>query len=317
MTYKRSNEHHILRVSRLLPCAALSVFLIVGISGRSSAQEPQNVLSLTPEQQSVISSLAQNVRQEIKKEDCAGTGCEILVVNFTLPSDETCSACILLADSLAKTLGELPGRPNVINRTRLNSFLDEERIPSRTLNQHEALAWVAHELHASRVVFGTIHPEREFLQVKARLLKDEVFGKSPHVSKELSVKMPLDNLADGFLARESFPPLAKRDVSLMNAEPIDASRMAQKSFKFPSCFYMPNPPYSQPAREAKVGGTLLVEAIITRQGKIMEPRIVRGLPFGLNQISIETMKSWRCNPAIDNGVPVAVVLPFEITFRLY
>ena len=103
----------------------------------------------------------------------------------------------------------------------------------------------------------------------------------------------------------------------MNAEPIDASRTAQKSFKFPSCFYMPNPPTRKPAREAKVGGTLLVEAIITRQGKIIEPRIVRGLPFGLNQISVETMKSWRCNPAIDNGVPVAVVVPFEITFRLY
>jgi hypothetical protein len=145
----------------------------------------------------------------MKKEDCAGTGCEILVVNFTLPSDETCSACILLADSLAKTLGELPGGPNVINRTRLNSFLDEERIPSRTLNQREALAWVAHELHASRVVFGTIHPEREFLQLKARLLKDEVFGKDPRELEVQSGHRQWSTCGRGSSLRDNFPVVLK------------------------------------------------------------------------------------------------------------
>jgi TonB family protein len=293
------------------------MFLNTDISGRSAAQEMQNALSLTPEQQSVISSLAQNVQQEIKKEDCAGTGCEVLVVNFALPSGETCSTCILLADSLAENLSQLPDAPNVITRTRLSSFLGEERIPLRLLNQHEALAWIAHQLHASRVVFGTIKPEKEFLVLKARLLKDEAFGKGTHVSKEISVKVPLGNLGGGLLARESFPPLTKRDVSQTNAEPIDKSRLAQKDFKFPSCFHMPNPPYTQAAREAKLSGTLVIEAIITRQGAITDPRIVRGLPFGLNENSIETLSTWRCNPAIQNGVPIAVVVPFEVTFRLY
>jgi TonB family protein len=195
--------------------------------------------------------------------------------------------------------------------------LNEERIPSKILNQPEALAWVAHQLHASRLVFGTIRTEKEVLLARAHLLKDEGPGKKPHVGKEISVKMPLGNLADGLLARESLPPPAKRDISQMNAEPVDKSRISQKDFKFPSCFYMPNPPYTQSAREAKLSGTLLIEAIITRQGEITNPRILRGLPFGMNQFAIETMKSWRCHPAIDNGVPIAVVVPFEVTFRLY
>jgi len=316
MTYKQSNKHHILLACRFLQSAVLSVFLTTGISGRS-AQEPQNVLSLTPEQQSVIASLAQNVRQEIKREDCSGTGCEILVVNFALPSGDTCSACMLLADSLARTLGELQGGPNMTSRTSLGSFLDEERISSKLLNQHETLAWVAHELHASRVVFGTIKPEKEFLQLKARLLKDELFGKGPHVSKEISVKMPLGNLADGLSARESFLPLAKRDISLMNAQPLDASLAAKKSLKLPSCFYMPNPQYTQAARQAKLSGSLVVEAIVTRQGTVVDPQIVRGLPFGLNENSMETLRTWRCKPALQDGVPLAVVVPFEVTFQLY
>jgi hypothetical protein len=316
MTHKQSKIHYMLYAYRLLQCAMLSVFLITAISWRSAAQEPQSTLSLTSEQQGIVSSLAQSVQQEIRKEDCGGTSCEILVVNFALPSGDTCSACILLADSLAKALSALPSAPNVIPRTRLSAFLDEERIPSRLLNQREALAWGAHELHASRLAFGTLKPEKEFLLVKTRLLKDGALGMGPHVSKEISVKLPLGNLAEGLLARESFPPLAKRDLSLINAVSLDASWTSQKNTKFPTCVYMPNPPYTQAAREAKASGNLLVEAIITAQGIVVSPRIVRGLPFGLNQISMETIKTWKCDPAMQNGVPIAVIIPFEMKFSL-
>jgi Gram-negative bacterial TonB protein C-terminal len=317
MTYKQLSEHHTLRACKFLQRAVLSALVIIGVSGRSSAQEPQNPLSITPEQQSVIFRLAQNVREEIKKEDCASMGCEILVVNFALPSGETCSACMLFADSLSKALSELPDALNVINRTSFSAFLDEERIPSRLLGQHEALAWVGHQLHASRVVFGTMKSEKEFLVVKTRLLKDGPLGMGPHVSKEIGVKLPLGNLAEGLIARESFQPLAKRDLSLMNAAPLDASLMAQKNTKPPNCIYMPNPPYTQPAREAKASGNLQLDAIITTEGMVVNPRIVHGLPFGLNQVSMETVKTWKCNPALQNGVPIAVIIPFEMNFRLY
>lgn len=317
MTYKQSNELHILHVCRFLQHGVLAVFLITGISGRSSAQEPQTSLSLTSEQQSVISSFALSIREEIRKEDCAGTGCEILVVDFALLSGETCSTCALLADSLARTLSELPGGPSVISRTTLSSFLNEERIPPKILYQPEALAWVANQLHASRLVFGTIRTEKDLLLARAHLLKDEGPGKKPHVSKEMGAKMPMGNLAGGLLAREPFPALTKRDFSLSNGVALNASPAPNKNAKLPTCFYMPNPPYSQAAREAKASGTVLIEAVITRQGSVTEPRILRGLPFGMNEMTIEMMKTWRCNPVLENGAPIAVVIPFEVTFRLY
>jgi TonB family protein len=309
-----------LRISRsrgFLRCAALFTFLIVGISGRSVAQEPQNALSLSAEQQSSISSFALSIRQEIRKEDCAGTGCEIMVVDFTLLSGETCSTCALLADSLAQTLSELPGGPNVISRTTLSSFLNEERIPSKILNQPEALAWVAHQLHASRLVFGTIRTENELLLARAHLLKDEGPGKKPHASKEISVKMPLGNLADGLLARESYHSLPKREPS--QAQVLSTSSIQAKApgGALPTCFYMPNPPYSDAARTAKLSGTILVEGIITTDGRVTSPRIIKGLPLGLNESSLEILQTWRCKPALQNGVPVSVLVPFEVTFRLY
>jgi TonB family protein len=317
MIYKQANGHHVLRVCRFVQCSLLSLFLISGISGRSSAQELQNAVSLTPEQQSLISSLAQNVREEIKKEDCAGTGCEILVVDFALLSGETCSTCAFLADSLTKTLIELPGGPNVISRRSLSSFLNEERIPSKILNQPEALAWVAYQMHASRLVFGTIRTEKELLLVRAHLLKDEGPGKKPHVSKEISVKIPVGNLADGFAARESYQSLPKREPSEAQLPNPFTAQGNVPGVAVPTCFYMPNPPYTDSARAAKLSGTILLDAIITTDGRVISPRIIKGLPMGLNEICLKSLQTWRCKPAMQNGVPVPVLIPFEVTFRLY
>ena len=257
------------------------------------------------------------IQKELQKEKCAGANCQVLVVNLALPSGQTCSACILLSDSLAKTLGELPDAPNVITRTSFSSFMDRERISSKFLKDREATKWVGRQFHATDVVFGEVKQENDSLRLSTQVLQLKGKGDSTRTSKEINVKMTLGNLADGFSARESFEPLAKRDLSLVNARPLDASLTTQKNTKLPNCFYMPNPRYTQAARDAKFSGSLIVEGIVTRQGKIIEPRIVRGLPFGLNESSIETLSTWTCNPAVQDGVPIAVLVPFEVTFRLY
>jgi protein TonB len=86
----------------------------------------------------------------------------------------------------------------------------------------------------------------------------------------------------------------------------------------PSCFYMPNPPYSDEARKAKYSGTVLVEAIVTVDGHVTRPRVVKSPGLGLDEATINTLRTWRCKPALGpNGKPVDVSVPFEVTFRLY
>jgi TonB family protein len=300
----------------LLPGLAF-LWIASGFVGRCLSQEQSLPVSITPEQQNGLTSLAQMIQKELQKEKCAGANCQVLVVNLVLPSGQTCSACVLLSDSLAKTLGELPDAPTVITRTSFSLFMDRERISSKFLKDREAMKWVGNQFHATGVVFGGVNPENDSLRLNTQVLQFRGKGDSTRASKEINVKMPLGSLADGFSAREAFEPLVKRDLSLVNARPLDASLAAQKNTKPPTCFYMPNPRYTQAARDAKFSGSLIVEGIVTRQGKVIEPRIVHGLPFGLNESSIETLSTWRCNPAVQDGVPVAVVVPFEVTFRLY
>jgi periplasmic protein TonB len=86
----------------------------------------------------------------------------------------------------------------------------------------------------------------------------------------------------------------------------------------PSCFYMPNPPYSEEARKAKYSGTVMVEAIVNLDGKLSNLRVLKSPGLGLDDNTIQTLKTWRCKPAIGpNGRPVPVIVPFEVNFRLY
>lgn len=86
----------------------------------------------------------------------------------------------------------------------------------------------------------------------------------------------------------------------------------------PSCFYMPNPPYSEEARKAKYSGTVMVEAVVNLDGKLSNLRVIKSPGLGLDDNTIQTLKTWRCKPAIGpNGRPVPVIVPFEVNFRLY
>jgi TonB family protein len=86
----------------------------------------------------------------------------------------------------------------------------------------------------------------------------------------------------------------------------------------PTCFYMPNPPYSEEARKAKYSGVVLVEAVITVDGQVTHPRVIRSPGLGLDDTTVQTMRTWRCKAATGPaGKPVPTLVSFEVNFRLY
>jgi periplasmic protein TonB len=78
---------------------------------------------------------------------------------------------------------------------------------------------------------------------------------------------------------------------------------------------MPNPPYTQEARQAHISGVILVETIIGADGRLTNMRIIRGLP-GLNEITVKTLATWRCKAPVRDGEAVPVVVNFEVNFKL-
>jgi protein TonB len=85
----------------------------------------------------------------------------------------------------------------------------------------------------------------------------------------------------------------------------------------PTCYYMPNPPYTKEARKAKFEGVVLVSAIVATDGTLTDVKIVKSQGLGLDEQILKTMKKWKCKSATNvNGEHVPTKVQFEVNFRL-
>ena len=75
------------------------------------------------------------------------------------------------------------------------------------------------------------------------------------------------------------------------------------------------PPYPPLARQARIQGTVVLQAVIGKDGTIQNLRIVSGHPM-LAQAALDAVKQWRYKPYMVNGEPVEVDSRITINFTL-
>lgn len=84
----------------------------------------------------------------------------------------------------------------------------------------------------------------------------------------------------------------------------------------PVPIYDPNPPYSEEARKAKYSGTVSLIIIVDASGNVTDAQVIKPAGLGLDEKAVETVKTWKFNPAMRNGVPVRVRCSVEVSFRI-
>jgi TonB family protein len=85
----------------------------------------------------------------------------------------------------------------------------------------------------------------------------------------------------------------------------------------PRATYTPEPEFSEAARQAKFQGTVVVQIVVDKTGNVTRIRLERALGYGLDERAMESVKTWRFEPATRNGQPVAVEMNIEVSFNLY
>jgi TonB family protein len=85
----------------------------------------------------------------------------------------------------------------------------------------------------------------------------------------------------------------------------------------PKPIYSPDPEYSEEARKAKYQGVCILWLVVGPDGRPREIKVLRSLGLGLDEKAIEAVKSWKFEPALKDGKPVAVQINVEVSFRLY
>lgn len=84
----------------------------------------------------------------------------------------------------------------------------------------------------------------------------------------------------------------------------------------PTRVYDPRPQYTEIARKARIQGIVIVQATIDKQGNVVDAKVLKGLPMGLDQEALNAVRKWKFEPATLNGKPVAVYYNLTINFTL-
>ncbi len=85
----------------------------------------------------------------------------------------------------------------------------------------------------------------------------------------------------------------------------------------PRAIYSPEPEFSEEARRSKYQGEVTLLATISADGRTRDLRVVRSLGMGLDEKAMEAVRTWRFEPGMKDGRPVAVQMNIIVNFHLF
>jgi protein TonB len=75
------------------------------------------------------------------------------------------------------------------------------------------------------------------------------------------------------------------------------------------------PVYPAIAQTARVGGVVIIEAVIGTDGRVQETRLLRSIPL-LDQAALDAVRQWEYTPTTLNGVAVPVIMTVTVNFTI-
>jgi TonB family protein len=305
-------------IQRFLPLVLATIFCVACPQFRlPAAQAPQTTLTLTPQQQDQLRDLAKRVLDHADAAGCKKS-CSILVVNFADSSGSTTVLGMQLADAVSAQLAAKSKEIHIADRQRLKSFLEKERIASHLLEEDNAARWLAMENSANAVLVGYLKESSTGARVllRVQLLDAHKLADRRDQGKEGRIEeLELEGLNGALVPAE---PFGNDLPSSGSEDQAPVLRAGTGGVSLPACQYCPTPTYTNPARIAKIQGTIVAMTTISSEGSVLRTEIVKGLPFGLNQAALQVLSSWTFRPATtSDGKPVTAKVPVDVTFRLY
>lgn len=78
------------------------------------------------------------------------------------------------------------------------------------------------------------------------------------------------------------------------------------------------PNYTGDAIRARIQGIVVLECVVETDGSVGPVRVVRSLDpvYGLDEAAVTTVKQWRFQPGMKEGVPVRVAITVQMSFTL-
>ena len=112
-------------------------------------------------------------------------------------------------------------------------------------------------------------------------------------------------------------PTASDQIVVMPPADEELPRFGEYVFveELPEAVTRVQPVYPDVARDANVDGTVLVQALVGKDGRVKDTRIVRSVPM-LDAAAVAAVQLWVFKPALSNNRPVAVWVAVPVRFTL-
>jgi protein TonB len=75
------------------------------------------------------------------------------------------------------------------------------------------------------------------------------------------------------------------------------------------------PVYPDLARQARVEGTVVMEAVLDPSGRVTQLRVIQSVPL-LDRAALDAVRQWRYTPSMYGGRPVSVLMTITMQFKL-
>ena len=76
-----------------------------------------------------------------------------------------------------------------------------------------------------------------------------------------------------------------------------------------------SPAYPDMALQARVQGSVIIEAVIGKDGRVTDARVLRPVAL-LDTAAVEAVRQWEYTPTLLNGAPVDVIMTVVVNFKL-
>jgi periplasmic protein TonB len=76
------------------------------------------------------------------------------------------------------------------------------------------------------------------------------------------------------------------------------------------------PTYPESMRANRIQGVVILEAVISPTGKVVEVTVLRGIHPNLDAAAVKAVRKWEYTPTLFLGQPVPVIMTVTVNFRL-
>ena len=141
-----------------------------------------------------------------------------------------------------------------------------------------------------------------------------------HVLREVCATGPVEKSTNGYVIRVEGPNQLRVQGNLTSVMPFGADSLSicDAGVQLPKVVTEAKPSYTRAALEARVEGSVFLEALVRTDGEIGDIRVLRSLDsrFGLDEQAITALRAWRFAPGTLEGRAVPVVVTVELSFRV-